>query len=57
MAVGFLALYLKFGVSFAFVERATFLFLLVCLAYIDLDTFFLPFSLLAALIGLGLLSN
>ncbi len=56
-AVGFLGLYLKFGFSVAMVERCCLLFLLVCLAYIDLDTMTLPVFLLAALIALGLVAN
>ena len=56
MAIGFLALYLKFGASFALVDRAAFLFLLICLAYVDIDTFFLPLSLLVSLIVVGLVT-
>ncbi|MCA9508193.1 MAG: prepilin peptidase, partial [Myxococcales bacterium] len=48
-----LALYIKLGFSFALLERFIFFFVLLCLAYIDIDTFCLPYSLLAALIITG----
>src|SRR5580704_9885531 len=52
-----LALYIKFGIGMALIERFFFVFLLVCLAYIDLDTYSLPYSLLWWLLGLGLVST
>lgn len=57
LAVCAIGLYLKFGLDFALVERFLFVFLLICLAYIDLDTFFLPYSLLLALFIVGILST
>lgn len=57
MATGFLAIYWKFGFSIAGAERAALLFVLVCLTYIDLDTFSLPISLLIALFVIGGISS
>lgn len=56
-AVLLLALYVKFGLSIALLERFGLVFLLVCLAYIDLDTYSFPVSLLIALMILGLASS
>lgn len=53
-AVAMVALYAHFGLSFAFIERLLFFFLLVCLSYIDIDSFSLPLSLLMALVMVGL---
>lgn len=50
-----LAIYLKFGLSFVSLEKFGMVFLLVCLAYIDLDTYTLPMSMLILLILWGLL--
>lgn len=47
------ALYLKTGLSITLLDRFGFCFLLICLAYIDIDTFYLPLSLLGALIAWG----
>lgn len=52
-----LALYIKFGFGMALTERFIFVFLLVCLAYVDLDTFTLPYSLLFWLVILGMVSS
>lgn len=52
-----LALYLKFGLGIAFVERVIFVFFLICLLYIDLDTFSLPLCLLFALLLLGFITS
>src|SRR5439155_26389108 len=41
-----LALYVKFGLSFALLEEFVLIFLLICLAYIDLDTYLLPLCML-----------
>lgn len=57
LAFGFLALWLKFGFSIVLFDRALFLFLLVCIAYIDLDTFSIPLSLLLALFVVGVAAN
>lgn len=51
------ALYIKYGVSVALVERFIFFFLLLCLAYIDMDTFCLPHSLLGILLTIGGISS
>jgi len=50
-----LALYVKFGLSFALLEKSFFFFLLLCLAYIDLDTYSLPISMLGVLTLWGFL--
>ena len=50
-----LALYVKFGLSFALLEKFGFIFLLVCLAYINLDNYFLPLSMLGLLALWGIL--
>lgn len=55
-AICLAALYLRFGFSVTLVERFTFVFLLICLAYIDLDTFTLPLRLIIALAVVGILS-
>jgi leader peptidase (prepilin peptidase)/N-methyltransferase len=55
--MGMIAIYAKYGLSVALIERFFFLFLLVCLAYIDLDTYFLPYGLLLALFALGVVFN
>jgi len=47
--LAFVALYAKFGLTLACLERAIITFLLIAIAYIDLDTFYLPLSMLAAL--------
>lgn len=57
LMMGMLAIYIKYDFSVALIERFFFLFLLVCLAYIDLDTFFLPYGLLLALFALGMVFN
>jgi leader peptidase (prepilin peptidase)/N-methyltransferase len=49
------ALYVKFGLSLALVEKFGMTFLLICLAYIDLDTYTLPLSMLGLLILWGFL--
>ncbi len=54
MAVCMLSLYLKLGMSLALIDRFCFAFFLVCLAYIDIDTFTLPWVLLLSLIISGL---
>ncbi|HXW53541.1 MAG TPA: prepilin peptidase [Myxococcota bacterium] len=54
MGVCLLSLYLKMGLSIALVDKFSFFFLLVCLAYIDLDTFTLPLVILLSLMFLGL---
>lgn len=56
-SIALLSLYLKFGFHPAMVERFCFVFILVCLLYIDIDTFSLPYSLLFALILLGIVSS
>lgn len=56
-ALSLLALYSKYGFSFALVENSLLVLVLVCLAYIDLDTFSLPHSLLLALYLIGILSG
>lgn len=55
-ALATLALWSHFGLSYAFFERVGLYFLLVCLSYIDLDSFFLPTSLLIALFVLAVCS-
>lgn len=55
-ALATLALWVHFGPSYAFFERVCLYFLLVCLSYIDLDSFFLPTSLLLALLLLAVCS-
>lgn len=55
MAMAMVALYLKFGLQPALIERFVLVFLLVCLAYIDMDTFSLPLNLLFVLIGFGII--
>jgi leader peptidase (prepilin peptidase) / N-methyltransferase len=57
LAMCAIGLYIKFGLELAMVERFLFVFLLICLAYIDLDTFFLPYSLLLALFVVGIFST
>src|SRR5262249_52089149 len=47
------ALYVQFGASLAFFEKASFFFILVCLSYIDIDSFSLPFPLLLTLFLVG----
>jgi leader peptidase (prepilin peptidase)/N-methyltransferase len=49
-----LAIFVNFGLSVAACERFGFIFLLLCLAYIDLDTFYLPLNMLLLLILWGL---
>lgn len=49
------ALYQKTGLSITTLDKFGFCFLLICLAYIDLDTFYLPLSLLGALVVWGTL--
>jgi len=44
-----IALYMKVGLSLTLIDKFGFVFLLICLAYIDLDTFFLPLSLIISL--------
>lgn len=44
------ALYLKYGFSIAMIEKIPFFFLLICISYIDIDTFYIPISLLILLI-------
>lgn len=44
-----LAIFMKFGLSIASLEKFGFIFLLICLAYIDLDTYVLPLGMLALL--------
>lgn len=48
-----LAIYGQVGFSLGLIDKFGFAFLLICLAYIDLDTFYLPSGLLIALIGWG----
>lgn len=55
LMLALIAIYAKYGLSLALVERFAFTFLLICLSYIDLDTYSLPLSLLIALAALGLL--
>lgn len=54
VAVAFLSLFLKYHISWLSFKYATLIVLLVALAFIDLDTFLLPFPLLIMLIGSGL---
>lgn len=56
-AVAMLALYLKFGWGIAFIERIFFVFFLICLLYIDLDTFSLPLVLLFSLLLLACVTS
>lgn len=56
-SLALLALYIKLGCSFALLERFALFFLLVCLAYIDLDTFLLPYGLLISLFLVGISSS
>jgi leader peptidase (prepilin peptidase)/N-methyltransferase len=56
-SLSLMAIYAKFGLSFALIEKFIFVFILLCLAYIDLDTFCLPHSLLIGLLFLGGLSS
>jgi leader peptidase (prepilin peptidase)/N-methyltransferase len=53
-AMAALAIYQRFGVSVAAVERFIFFTILVSLAYIDLEYFLLPLSLLISLLIAGL---
>jgi leader peptidase (prepilin peptidase)/N-methyltransferase len=53
--LAFIALFYRYGFSITYIEKSMFFFLLICLAYIDLDTYTLPLSLLAFLAFLGLL--
>lgn len=48
-SLAFLALYTEYGVSFLALEKLLFFFILVCIAYIDIDTFYIPNNLLVAL--------
>ncbi len=52
-----IAIYMKFGFSFAALDKFIFVFILLLLAYIDLDTFCLPHSLLAMLFFWGFSST
>lgn len=56
MAFCLAGLYVRYGIGLVLVEKFIFVFLIICLAYIDLDTFFLPFSLLFYLLLLGIIS-
>lgn len=51
------ALYVKYGFSVALVERYLLFFILLCLSYIDIDTFCLPHSLLGILLAVGGISS
>lgn len=55
LALAALGLYAKFGLTMAFLEKFIFLFTLLCLAYIDLDSFYLPQIWLLFLILSGLI--
>jgi leader peptidase (prepilin peptidase)/N-methyltransferase len=48
MMLACVAIYEQYGLSFAAIDRLIFVFFLLCLAYIDLDTYSLPLSLLVA---------
>lgn len=50
-----LAIYARVGFGFSFIDKFGFAFLLICIAYIDLDTFYLPLGLLLALLLWGIL--
>lgn len=50
-----LVIYRQVGFGISFVEKFGFAFLLICLAYIDLDTYYLPLSLLLALLCWGVI--
>lgn len=50
-----LALYYKFGLSIALIDKAGFIFVLVLIAYIDHDTFYIPLRLIIALMLWGLI--
>lgn len=54
-ALALFSLYWKLGFSLALFEKFIFVFLLICLAYIDMDTFMLPLSLMIALVVSGLI--
>jgi leader peptidase (prepilin peptidase) / N-methyltransferase len=56
-SLAMVGLYAKYGFSLALTERVAFFFILVCLSYIDLDSFSLPLGLLWALLLVGLLST
>ncbi len=56
-ALSLMAIYAKFGLSYMLFEKFIFVFILLCLAYIDLDTFCLPHSFLFAFLFLGALSS
>lgn len=56
-AVAMVALYAKYGLSIALVERVLLFFILVILSYIDMDSFSLPVSLLVTLCTVGFLST
>jgi leader peptidase (prepilin peptidase) / N-methyltransferase len=54
VAIAMLALFIKFGLSIALIERIIFVFILICLTYIDIDTLSLPYSLLVMLLLTGI---
>lgn len=51
------ALYVKLGLSIALFDRFCFFFILVAILYIDMDYFWLPYSLLLSLFLLGILTS
>jgi leader peptidase (prepilin peptidase)/N-methyltransferase len=57
LALCSVGLYLKFGLGMALCERFFFVFFLICLSYIDIDTFLLPLSMLFFLFILGVFST
>jgi leader peptidase (prepilin peptidase)/N-methyltransferase len=56
-ALSFACLYVKYGISLAFLDRVLLFFLLVVISYIDMDSFVLPLGLLLLIIGLGVAST